>query len=83
MQTRGLAGSRSNQDLAAVEAELPVHQTPELLRRAAAINAGHPLSLADAWIAASAIEQGATLIHKDPQFKVVPVLQELLPGTRR
>ncbi len=61
---------------------LPVvwlHETPELLKRAAAIKAHHPLSVADAWIAASAIEQGAILIHKDPEFKVVPVLQEPLP----
>jgi predicted nucleic acid-binding protein len=61
---------------------LPVvwmHETPDLLKRAAAIKAACPLSVADAWIAASAIEQGAVLIHKDPEFKVVPVRQELLP----
>ncbi|MBN8455247.1 PIN domain-containing protein [Accumulibacter sp.] len=57
-----------------------LHETPALLQRAAAIKAAHPLSVADAWIAASAIEQGAILIHKDPEFKVVPVLQEMLPG---
>jgi predicted nucleic acid-binding protein len=61
---------------------LPVvwmHETPDLLKKAAAIKATCPLSVADAWIAASAIEQGAVLIHKDPEFKVVPVRQELLP----
>lgn len=61
---------------------LPVawtHETPDLLNRAAAIKATCPLSLADAWIAASAVEQGAVLLHKDPEFKVVPVRQELLP----
>ena len=56
-----------------------LHETPELLKRAAAIKAQYPLSVADAWIAACAIEQGAILIHKDPEFKVVPVRQELLP----
>lgn len=56
-----------------------LHETPQLLKGAAAIKAAYPLSVADAWIAASAIEQGAILIHKDPEFKVVPVLQELLP----
>ena len=57
-----------------------LHETPALLQRAAAIKATHPLSVADAWVAACAIDQGAILIHKDPEFKVVPVLQELLPG---
>ena len=56
-----------------------LHETPELLKRAAAIKAHYPLSVADAWIAACAIEQGAVLVHKDLEFKVVPVLQELLP----
>lgn len=56
-----------------------LHETPALLQRAAAIKATHPLSVADAWIAACAIERGAILIHKDPKFKVVPVLQEMLP----
>jgi len=27
------------------------------------------LSIADAWIAACASEQGAVLLHKDPEFK--------------
>jgi predicted nucleic acid-binding protein len=35
--------------------------------------------MADAWIAACAAEQGAVLLHKDPEFKPLPVLQELLP----
>ena len=56
-----------------------MHETPDLLKRAAAIKATCPLSVADAWIAASAVEQGAVLLHKDPEFKVVPVRQELLP----
>jgi len=56
-----------------------LHETPALLQRAAAIKATHPLSVADAWIAACAIERGAILIHKDPEFNVVPVLQEMLP----
>lgn len=41
----------------------------ELLERAAAIKACHPLSVADAWIAASAQLQGAVLVHKDPEFR--------------
>ena len=39
-----------------------------LLERAAAIKACHPLSVADAWIAAAAQQEGAVLVHKDPEF---------------
>jgi predicted nucleic acid-binding protein len=40
-----------------------------LLERAASIKACHPLSVADAWIAASAQLQDAVLVHKDPEFR--------------
>lgn len=50
-----------------------------LLVKAAEYKAIYPLSLADAWIAACASEQGAVLLHKDPEFKPLPVTQELLP----
>lgn len=56
-----------------------IHETPELLKKAAEIKATHPLSLADAWIAAAAIEQGAILLHKDPEFTAVRLRQEALP----
>jgi predicted nucleic acid-binding protein len=39
-----------------------------LLEQAAAIKACHSLSVADAWIAAAAQQEGAVLVHKDPQF---------------
>ncbi len=62
---------------------LPViwlHESPSLLERAASIKAIHPLSLADAWIAASALELGATLVHKDPEFENLPgLIEERLP----
>jgi predicted nucleic acid-binding protein len=35
----------------------------------AAIKATHPLSVADAWIAAAAEQEGAVLVHKDPEFR--------------
>ncbi len=35
--------------------------------------------MADAWIAASAPEADAILVHKDPEYKAVPVMQEALP----
>ena len=57
-----------------------VHESKPLLEKAAAIKACYPLSLADAWIAASAILKQATLIHKDPEFRALDVVdQELLP----
>jgi predicted nucleic acid-binding protein len=39
-----------------------------LLEQAAAIKACHPLSVADAWIAAAAQQEDAVLVHKDPEF---------------
>ncbi len=56
-----------------------IHESPELLKAAAALKAKHPLSLADAWIAATAESQRATLVHKDPEFSAVAVAQEVLP----
>ncbi len=52
------------------------HESPALLERAAGLEAKHPLSLADAWIAAAALELGATLVHKDPEFENLPGLSE-------
>jgi predicted nucleic acid-binding protein len=53
--------------------------TDALLEQAAAIKACHPLSLADAWIAAAAQREGAVLVHKDPEFRALDqVLQEWL-----
>lgn len=53
-----------------------VHESPRLLERAAGIKATHALSIADAWIAAAALELGATLVHKDPEFENVAGLSE-------
>lgn len=50
-----------------------------LLLKSAEFKATYPLSIADAWIAACASEQGAALLHKDPEFKPLPITQELLP----
>ena len=53
---------------------------PSLLK-AAELKAEHPISLADAIIAASAFRQGAILLHKDPEFDALPdsIKQERLP----
>jgi predicted nucleic acid-binding protein len=57
-----------------------IHESPEILQRAAVIKATHPLSVADAWIAATALELEVTLVHKDPEFEHLPeLLQERLP----
>ncbi len=56
-----------------------VHESPELLVKAAEFKARYPLSLADAWIAACAALAHATLVHKDPEFSALPLAQEHLP----
>ena len=56
------------------------HENSSLLERAAEIKARFPLSLADAWIAAAALEVDAALVHKDPEFeRVAGLKQEMLP----
>lgn len=56
-----------------------VHESAELLELAAEVKATHALSLADAWIAAAARLAGATLVHKDPEFRAIGLPQEELP----
>lgn len=72
-------GEAAGRNAYALCQQLPItwiHETPALLERAASIKANHPLSLADSWIAASALEAGAVLVHKDPEFENLPGLQE-------
>jgi predicted nucleic acid-binding protein len=47
-----------------------------LLEQAAVIKACHPLSVADAWTAAAALQQGAVLVHKDPEFRPVALITQ-------
>lgn len=57
-----------------------IHESISLLERAAQVKATHPLSLADAWIAATALELDAILVRKAPEFENLPGLrQERLP----
>jgi len=56
-----------------------VHESEPLLIRAAEIKAQQQMSLADAWIAACAVEMGAILLHKDPEFIPLRLAQEVLP----
>ena len=56
-----------------------VHEDAALLEKAAEIKATHRLSVADAWIDASAILLRATLVHKDPEFEPLEIPQHRLP----
>ena len=47
-----------------------------ILEEAARIKARGGLSVADAWIAATAVRHGAVLVHKDPEFNEVPEVRQ-------
>lgn len=50
-----------------------------ILEAASRIKASDGLSVADSWIAATATEYGATLVHKDPEFEPLKeISQEFL-----
>ena len=53
-----------------------LNATEPLLLSAAQIKASHRLSLADAWIAAAALQCGATLLHKDSEFQPIAGLDQ-------
>ena len=53
-----------------------VDQTEPLLLEASRIKATHLLSVADAWIAATALHRQATLLHKDPEFEAITQLDQ-------
>ncbi len=42
-----------------------------LIATAAELKAQHNISVADSWIAATAIARNATLVHKDPEFETL------------
>jgi len=46
-----------------------IESDEELRLIAAELKAGHDISLADAWIAATAKKLNAILVHKDPEFE--------------
>ncbi len=48
-----------------------VDPAEELLIAAARIKATHELSMANAWIAATALTTGSVLVHKDPEFRAL------------
>ncbi len=71
------AGQLAHQQCLALPIEW-LHSSDSLLAKAAEFKAIHSLSLADAWIAACAAEQGATLLHKDPEFEALAITQQIL-----
>ncbi len=56
-----------------------VRDSETLLLMGAEMKALYPLSVADAWIAACARMTGAILVHKDPEYRPLPLEQEALP----
>jgi len=52
-----------------------VESDPEWGRQAANVKAQGGLSLADAWMAALALQRDARLVHRDPEFDGVPGLR--------
>jgi predicted nucleic acid-binding protein len=56
-----------------------IHEHDVLLEKTAEIKAMHQLSLADAWIAATALLKGTLLVHKDPEFAALACQQLVLP----
>jgi predicted nucleic acid-binding protein len=57
-----------------------VEASGPLLEAAAEIKALNALSVADAWIAASALQNEATLVHKDPEFRAFTSLDQAWLG---
>jgi predicted nucleic acid-binding protein len=55
---------------------------PPVLLEAALIKARGKLSVADAWIAATARLKDAVLVHKDPEFAPVENLEQEFLGDR-
>ena len=55
-----------------------VDSTERITLSAGRIKALHRLSVADAFIAATAIDKNAVLVHKDPELKVMSKLIETL-----
>ena len=81
-QERGLSEADKRYALVrATKAEIIWEASEGVLLSASSFKARHKLSLADALIAAFAAERGATLVHKDPEYKALSaeVTLEALP----
>ena len=56
-----------------------VMQGEDLLVTAARLKANYPVSVADAWIASTALSTDTTLVHKDPEMESLADIVSLKP----
>jgi predicted nucleic acid-binding protein len=81
-QEEGLEAARQRlTDLSALPIQW-LHSDAALCHEAAGLKAAHKISFADAFVAATAMRFGATLVHKDPEFDTLAgqVKQHELPS---
>lgn len=74
-------GERSAKEILAETRALPIQEIGEendLLVKASRIKASFSFPVADSWIVATARQKKAILVHKDPEFKQVKEIVELL-----
>ena len=77
LQERDTGEARARVELMASLPIMRVESTDSLGQIAGELKAKQRLSVADAWIAALAVERNAVLIHKDPDFEEVRSIQTL------
>ena len=73
-------GEEAGRDIYLSILSLPIQRinlTEHILLKAVEIKATNNLSVADSWIIATAIENQAILVHKDPEFEQVKETVEL------
>lgn len=76
-----LRGKESAEELLILLEALPVRRVDvddDLIRLSAEIKALCQLSVADAWIIATALKENASLVHKDPEFEQVKARVQLV-----
>lgn len=81
---RGAAAERALADFTALQNVVQAAPTPPVAKRYGEIlrlllSRGRPIPTNDIWIAAHALELGATLVTTDPHFKEIPLLDVLYP----
>ena len=77
-QERGPEEAHERVQLMAALPMSRMESTETLAVLAGQLKAAHRLSVADAWIAALAQEQSATLVHKDPEFEQIETTVKVL-----
>ena len=75
-------GESFAKELAVLVKSLPIHRvdsSERLALLAGRIKANYSLSLADSFVAATAMEKEAILVHKDPEFEALSKQIQLCP----